>query len=779
VISYKTSNFFPNWDRKTLNCINSSGDDFILSPIESFDNSHTICLVGTGPGASRRVLKAGDLIGGLYELKSLVGKGGMGYVFRAEHTQFKRDFAVKMLAPEQLNQESRQRFEMEGRAIANLDHTNIVKVYDMGLDEEDCPYYVMDLLNGTSLSDAIDEKLEMSLEDCLRVFRQVASGLGYAHSKGIVHRDVKPSNIILLAGTDGRVEAKIVDFGIVKILPSAQMRGQAHTATGSVFGSPLYMSPEQCMGKAVDQRTDIYSLGCTLFETLCYKPPFCGQNAMETVMMHQDAPIPSVLQAMPGKKLPPSVDLLLEKMLAKRPENRYQSMDQVRHDLSRIKQGKSIGLAAGTSGATTGRLSYPASHSSPSGHSTEKEEADVRQEQGPADKQLVLLLTLACLALVVGGAVIAYLASPTVINIVRSGQNRKGGQAAQGGKNSAGDQHKSASIKRAHTEKLIVEAVAPDMFGTQIIINQSEKVSDPQEITARESYQKCGEIKSSIVTTNGVMCKQFKFPDWPVGSIAAPNFNVTACKTIYAPVNKPLVLEIGKGPSIQVMRNPAVLDKIDPGEFSGLSIAGKNLSGFRGMVEGMPSKIDPLGPILKTVSHWPKLELLTLVGLPISSQELDLINELKHLNHLEIRNCMLNSEDLIRQPFLRRLKALALERNGKIQLVCDQLVNSPNLEEILLIDCNTTPGALLKLRTCPQLRRLELQEAGVEKLLPAVVQLRTLQEVRFADSPLKAAQIKMITSCPNIRHLILSKVAMTAADIRYCGYYEPKVSFDD
>ena len=126
-----------------------------MSQIESFDDSHTIILNGTGPGVSSRVLKAGDLIGGSYKLKSLLGKGGMGYVFCAEHTIIKRDYALKMLAPEQLNEATVRRFEIEGKAIANLDHQNIVKVYNMGLDAGDCPFYVMDLLDGTALSDYI------------------------------------------------------------------------------------------------------------------------------------------------------------------------------------------------------------------------------------------------------------------------------------------------------------------------------------------------------------------------------------------------------------------------------------------------------------------------------------------------------------------------------------------------------------------------------------------------------------------------------------------------
>jgi len=288
-----------------------------LKSSESFDDSHAITIPNAVEGGSSRVLRPGDVIGGSYKLKTLLGRGGMGYVFCAEHIALGLDYALKMLAPEQLNDVSRRRFEVEGRAIANLDHVNIVKVHNMGLDSGDCPFYVMDLLSGKSLADCIADGIEFPLEALVDIFIQIAEGLGYAHSKGIVHRDVKPSNIILLKERQ-RWRVKIVDFGIAKLLPSADLHSQSQTATGEVFGSPYYMSPEQCMGGKIDEASDMYSLGCTLYETLIGTPPFRGENPMQTVMMHQNAEVPSVTASPRGAKCPPSVDKLLSKMMAKR-----------------------------------------------------------------------------------------------------------------------------------------------------------------------------------------------------------------------------------------------------------------------------------------------------------------------------------------------------------------------------------------------------------------------------------------------------------------------------
>jgi len=297
----------------------------------------------TSGGTSRRLVRAGDIIGESYRIKSLIGKGGMGYVFRAEHLIMGNDYALKMLAPDQINEVTWSRFQAEGKAIARLDHPNIVKIYNMGVDQGLYPFYVMDLLDGVALSDCIADKLPLTLDDVLDMFIQLAAGFGYAHGRGIIHRDVKPSNVVLVDSGGQYPTAKIVDFGIAKLVGNgSDFKGQSQTATGDVFGSPYYMSPEQCLGSDIDHRADIYSLGCTLFEALAGAPPFAGQTAMATVLMHQSKPSPS-LESVSGKYWSEEIEALVAKMLMKNPADRYQSMDQVRHDLERIQQHKAVG----------------------------------------------------------------------------------------------------------------------------------------------------------------------------------------------------------------------------------------------------------------------------------------------------------------------------------------------------------------------------------------------------------------------------------------------------
>jgi serine/threonine protein kinase len=296
-----------------------------------------------------KIYSAGDIVGGTYRLKELIGKGGMGYVFCAEHTIIGHDYALKLLAPENSNETNWLRFQSEGKAIAKLNHKNIVHIYNMGVDLEQCPFYVMDLIYGASLAELVHKTGPMQPSVAIEIFLQLCSGLSYAHQRGIIHRDVKPSNIILqdqplqaLQNTDNVPVVKIVDFGIAKLIRIHGDSLQRITNTGQVFGTPLYMSPEQCMGSAIDARSDIYSLGCTLYETLTGQPPFCGQNAMETVLMHLDQEPLRLLQTYPDGGFSQSIELLVAKMLKKDPAQRYQTMAQVSHDLERIKSGKVV-----------------------------------------------------------------------------------------------------------------------------------------------------------------------------------------------------------------------------------------------------------------------------------------------------------------------------------------------------------------------------------------------------------------------------------------------------
>ncbi len=290
---------------------------------------------------SQKNLSAGDIVGNTFRISSVVGMGGMGVVYLAEHTALHRQVALKVLATELVNEQNWLRFQAEAKTLASLNHPTFVKVYDLGIDVRAMPFYSMDYLQGYSLEERLMINGPLSLEEAISVFLEVLDGLAYAHRNGIVHRDIKPGNIMICT-VDGVKTVKVLDFGISKLVGADALKSQSLTAVGELFGSPFYMSPEQCMGNAVDARSDVYSIGCTLFEVLTGFVPFEAHTALEIMTMHQEQEPPLLSDVLPDSQFPPSVDLVLKKCLAKLPPDRYQSAKELAIDLQRIKEGKDV-----------------------------------------------------------------------------------------------------------------------------------------------------------------------------------------------------------------------------------------------------------------------------------------------------------------------------------------------------------------------------------------------------------------------------------------------------
>ncbi len=280
--------------------------------------------------------RAGDCLSDKYEFLEPVGSGGMGIIYKAKHLALNRIVAIKLLHPYLLNADTIMRFQREARTASQLRHQNLIEVQDVGTTDDGQPFMVMDYVSGKSLSDTINEKGRLSVEETVAIFLQLCSGLSYAHKQNILHRDLKPSNVMLVKDEQGNVTAKILDFGIAKILEDGDKQASTLTKTGDVFGSPLYMSPEQGAGDKVDRRSDCYSLGCMLFECLTGTTPFMGRSIIETLMAHAQQKPPSLKEATLGLDFPEELDGVVAKLLAKAPDERYQSVLEVREDLQAI-----------------------------------------------------------------------------------------------------------------------------------------------------------------------------------------------------------------------------------------------------------------------------------------------------------------------------------------------------------------------------------------------------------------------------------------------------------
>jgi len=356
-----------------------------------------------GASAAQPQYNVGDIVDGTYQLQSVMGKGGMGVVYSCKHLALNQNYAIKLLIREGVTGEDWTRFQVEAKALAKLKHPGIVSIYNMGIDRGQVPYYVMDLLSGEALDQLISRKGRLSIDRCLDFFIHVADAIGGAHSQDIVHRDIKPSNLMLVRDGQNKIcGIKVVDFGIAR-LSRQGFNAQSQTATGSIFGTPYYMSPEQCQGKRVDLRSDIYSLGCTLFEALTGAPPFRGESAFHTFMMHQNKTPPRLADRVPDGQFPPALEQCVAKMLSKDPADRYQSMTQVGHDLERIKRGKEIDVTA------LAKTSQDLKRNLPAGSYTKNE---ILEPQSNSAKPLLIGFAAFAIFLILAGMTVYVLLTP-------------------------------------------------------------------------------------------------------------------------------------------------------------------------------------------------------------------------------------------------------------------------------------------------------------------------------------------------------------------------------
>lgn len=266
-----------------------------------------------------------------YQLISRLSVGGMGAIYKARHRKTNAILAIKVLHPHiAQKQNSKQRFEIEAKAASALKHPNIIVVHDYGLTPAEIPYMVMELIEGRTLKEEILKYKSLPPGRFFKVFIQVCEALEHAHKRGVIHRDVKPSNILLMDTDTSKDIVKVVDFGIAKVVSENDTDTQELTQTGDIIGSPLYMSPEQCVGDALDNRTDIYSLGCVMYESLVGRPPLADENVVKTIFKHVNVKADSIAKARPDLNIPPQVEEVIFKTLEKNPNDRFPSIEALR-----------------------------------------------------------------------------------------------------------------------------------------------------------------------------------------------------------------------------------------------------------------------------------------------------------------------------------------------------------------------------------------------------------------------------------------------------------------
>lgn len=284
---------------------------------------------GAGPGT---------LVGGRFRIEKKLAAGGMGVVYRAVQEPLGRPVALKVLRKPQdarMDETYSQRFLLEAAVVANLNHPNTVVVHDYGNDGG-LLYFAMEYVDGLTLSERVKKHGPLSPEEGVHVAKQIVSSLIDAHAAGLVHRDLKPGNVMLLTRSGDPLFVKVLDFGLVKLAGGTDEQKKKLTQSGILMGSPRYMAPEQVRGTDVDGRTDIYSLGALLCFMLTGKPPFAAGSQFEAMRAHVHTPAPSLKDLAPDIQASPGLESLVSQCLAKEPEARFQSMSEVLTELDRL-----------------------------------------------------------------------------------------------------------------------------------------------------------------------------------------------------------------------------------------------------------------------------------------------------------------------------------------------------------------------------------------------------------------------------------------------------------
>lgn len=328
--------------------------------------------------------RVGTVLDGRYRIERLLGQGGMGMVYRAHHLAMDRPVAVKVLRGNLARDPvAARRFALEAKTTTKVDSPNAVKVFDFGITSDGEYFMVMEYLDGRTAQRELDVDGPMEMRRALHVIRQALAGLAAAHAVGVIHRDVKPENLLLMRQGNDPDACKVLDFGVAKLMVQAADPGTALTREGMVFGTPEFMSPEQACGQPLDGRSDLYSLAATLYTLLTGEPLFRGSAAVEILSKHVTTPPPRLVQR-PGLEHLHALDQVLQRALAKKPDDRFRDAAELERALAFLAPASEPQSLAGSPTVSTPALAAQSAAESPLGlfNLAEELEAEWAAEEG-------------------------------------------------------------------------------------------------------------------------------------------------------------------------------------------------------------------------------------------------------------------------------------------------------------------------------------------------------------------------------------------------------------
>jgi len=666
-------------------------------------------------------LVEGAVIGGIYRIDKRIGQGGMGEVYLAEHIALAKKCALKVIPPEQVTDVGWQRFQTEAKAVARLDHVNLVKVSDLGIHEGCLPFYAMEYVDGETMADILIRDKTLPLQTTLEIFMQLCDGLDYAHRNSIVHRDLKPANIMLSKGHGSKYSVKVLDFGLAKLTQQDKNK-QSLTAVGEIFGSPFYMSPEQCGGEKIDNRSDIYSLGCTMFECLTGRPPFVGRLAAAIVYSHQEAEAPSLESVVGPKHFPEALEVVMAKLLRKQPHERYQTMAELRSDLEKISRGENVqpiymsrtkDAAAELSSSRGMKIVNPAAIGEEGAEGDEGEYDDEEEDYAKTHKPNPLVWSLVGLLLVgLAGAYWYYSQNKQTVAKVTP----------------------VLASEPADLKKLGKEGT--EVFGA---MNDTKVFStiDDDLTTAPPSVNDTAPF-TTIVEQKGQRFRRFKFPlDVSIGQIrSAANLLAVSARGQIEFHEKDPVYFIPDG---ILAKYPNYLKRFRDGDVYSISIAS-----FDNSIE-----------LLKAAGIVPGVQRLSVYRcLTMTVEGLKGIEAYDSLLDLDCTFNKIDVSGLATLPRLNDLRILRLSGEKNIGPVIKAVAHSTNLNELQLDSCKVDEETVSIISKLPNLTKLSLSNTPLtDKDLAVLSNCNKLVLLAIIKFPVSLETVKILRSFKSLRSL--------------------------
>jgi serine/threonine protein kinase len=697
--------------------------------------------VSQSPGASdANNFGVGQILAGKYKMISVLGRGGMGTVYHVQQVFLNIEMALKVLDFSQVSNASNlNRFAIEAKAAYALNHHTLVKVFDFGVLEQGQPYFAMEYIAGTTLADYLKKSGPLPLAIVAPIFSQIAEGLDYAHEHEVVHRDIKPGNIMLVKGTEYGApgSVRIVDFGIAKTVMNGGIGEiQALTQTGEIFGSPLYMSPEQCSGSEIDYRTDVYSLGCTLFEALTGTPPYVGANQLRTMMLHTTGDTPSLTEASMGREFPRGLNQLVQKMLAKLPEDRYQKLWMMSKDLNDIIANK---------GASTGRSG---------------EDQKARPKPGTNSVKAMVIASVA-----IGLVGICYYASLQFFDHANKREQQAGEKSPRGIEVQDAKARDGKAEDDNSRDSRVEKTEASNGEDTTMLTDQ--KAMENGYLQRLQKSQKAfavaGPIASQIVGEGANKQRKIVFPDFEIGRVynvkdgVISKLFVTAIGTKFLSPDGDLLLNTG-GDYKEAFYSPTIFEAVDPYLFKRLVLS---RPAYRLEFKDPPSESEitnKAASILAIASKWKVLTEVCLASITLNADALDALAHMKNLHTLTLQKCTEADARPAQVEFVNRLESLTLDQSNAPDMLL-AITNSRTLQRLELSHLKVQAKYLDALATCSQLHELQLADVAYDgDVIAKIAKIKSLQSFSFVGTDVTSQQIQaVLKACPQIRSVLVAR----------------------